>query len=367
MFAEAFDTCGPDVRNATEPPARHALSLLFEELERARWMVRKPEQVLSRLLPLADLLDGTQRTAWLAGLRQTWRGQGWAFSGGLMLDLMRLTAAWDDWPLLHAVGTHYERSRELPGWADALLVEATLRLGSAGEALSRCRARMLRHPYESWAATAHDAVLRWMAFCDTAARPIRGTRLRLEPLGHHHWHDFAAQYGDPAIAELCCLPVFQSEDHWHRWLDACWGYGDQRLYAVIDPDWGFVGSVSLILHDTIGFFYYWIGRDYQGRGIGTAAVRLLLDAAATRHGMRTCYAKVFEHNARSRRALEKLGFAALDFRPAPPDANELFYRLGAAQTRERSVEEMRGLFERMKSDIRIAVPLTIFDAGRRRA
>ena len=47
-------------------------------------------------------------------------------------------------------------------------------------------------------------------------------------------------------------------------------------------EWGFVGSVSLVMHGEVGFFYYWIGRDFQGYGIGPEAVQLLLQAARER-------------------------------------------------------------------------------------
>lgn len=49
---------------------------------------------------------------------------------------------------------------------------------------------------------------------------------------------------------------------------------------------------------------YWFGREFWGRGIATAAVRLFLDVERAR----PLTARVAVHNAGSRRVLEKLGF-----------------------------------------------------------
>ena len=272
--------------------------------------------------------------------------------------LVQLSSTWCDWPLLSTICERLDAAGELPLWAEPLLITAQLRIGLSHTALTRCRAMALLHPQDRWARQMHDALQRWIAFVERTAPAIVGETLRLEPLGHHHVEDFARQYFDPAIAERCCLPTFADDVQWHRWLDQCWGYGNQRLYAVIHPDWGFVGSVSLIIRDDVGFFYYWLGRDFQGYGLGPAAAGLLLEDGQRHFGMHTCYAKVFHDNAASRRALEKLGFDALDFRPAPPNADEMFYRLGPAQSRHGSVEELRALFDRMGSDTRIAVPLS---------
>ena len=53
---------------------------------------------------------------------------------------------------------------------------------------------------------------------------------------------------------------------------------------------------------------YWLGRAYWGQGITTAAIRLLLETARMDLELRTLTAHTFEHNQRSVRVLEKLGF-----------------------------------------------------------
>ncbi len=360
-------TTHSDIRSATDDrcrdvPAAVSLPILLETLESAQWSPRALERWLPDVLAYAAVLAPDARTAWLMGLREAAR-HAWAAPANVSELLVQLAGAWCDWPLLSTLCARLDADEALPVWAEPVLITAQLRLGASHSALTRCRAMALLHPQDRWATDMYDALQRWIAFVDQCAPPIIGEALRLEPLGHHHADDFAYQYFDPAIAERCCLPTFADAAHWHRWLDQCWGYGDQRLYAVIHPEWGFVGSVSLIIRDDIGFFYYWLGPDFQGYGLGPAAAGLLLDDAHRQRSMRTCYAKVFEDNLPSRRALEKLGFEALDFCPTPPSVHEVLYRLGPPQPRQCSVEELRVLFERMGSDTRIAVPMLVCASG----
>ncbi len=355
---EAWQTDNPPSSDRCgDAPVALSLQTLWDTLESAQWSPRALEQWLPEVLARAAALAPDARTAWLTGLREAAR-HAWAAPADVSEMLVQLSSTWCDWPLLSTICERLDAAGELPLWAEPLLITAQLRIGLSHTALTRCRAMALLHPQDRWARQMHDALQRWIAFVERTAPAIVGETLRLEPLGHHHVEDFARQYFDPAIAERCCLPTFADDVQWHRWLDQCWGYGNQRLYAVIHPDWGFVGSVSLIIRDDVGFFYYWLGRDFQGYGLGPAAAGLLLEDGQRHFGMHTCYAKVFHDNAASRRALEKLGFDALDFRPAPPNADEMFYRLGPAQSRHGSVEELRALFDRMGSDTRIAVPLS---------
>lgn len=72
-----------------------------------------------------------------------------------------------------------------------------------------------------------------------------------------------------------------------------------------------VGSVSLknISHSMgYGEIGYGIGACYQGKGIGTAGVRLAVEKIFSESGLRKLIAYVHEENQASRRLLEKLGF-----------------------------------------------------------
>ncbi|SFQ31417.1 GNAT family N-acetyltransferase [Hymenobacter arizonensis] len=88
--------------------------------------------------------------------------------------------------------------------------------------------------------------------------------------------------------------------------------GQRDLHLCIDVAGEAVGSISLLFkHDVnrrsaeIG---YWLGRTHWGRGIATAAVRVLADHGFTHHDLARIYAVVFAHNATSGRVLEKAGF-----------------------------------------------------------
>jgi ribosomal-protein-alanine N-acetyltransferase len=72
-----------------------------------------------------------------------------------------------------------------------------------------------------------------------------------------------------------------------------------------------IGSVSLkniskmMRYGEIG---YMIGEKFQGRGVGTAAVKLALEKIFNETDLRRIFAYVHDENAPSRRLLEKLGF-----------------------------------------------------------
>jgi RimJ/RimL family protein N-acetyltransferase len=343
-----------DARTGFHAVDAEALPASFDALQAAAWSPQAFGARLPDLLGQCASLSACARTPWLAGMRDVAR-RAWALPAGMRDVWTTLLAEWADWPLLLAVAGDPREDDDRPEWVSRLVAIARFRSGDPATAMALCRRALLLRPDAAWAVELHRACGEWQAFLDRVP-PIEDGTLRLEPLGHHHCADVAWQYWDPDIARLCCLPTFRDDEAWHRWLDACWGYGDQRLYAVLHRDWGFVGSVSLTMHGDLGFFYYWIGRDFQGQGLGPAAVRLLLADAFEHRGMTACYAKVFENNAPSRRALARLGFEPLDFRPAPPGDDELLYRLGPPQGRWHSAEALRGLFARMGSDTRVAVP-----------
>jgi len=315
------------------------------------------EACLPEILRLAPSLQANDRFDWQRVLREALRRcRGLAAESADML--IRIAGQWSDWALVLQAYRSTRQRTDLSSVAEALSAQAAFQLGAHDLAEAHWLRRTLSNPDDIDTANAYAHLQAWLGFLRRSP-PIECEGVRLEPLGHHHIGDFAWQYTDPRIAELCCLPTFEDDRKWHQWLDTCWGYGDQRLYAVIHPDWGFVGSVSLIQHGDLGFFYYWIGQDFRGIGLGPAAVHALLEDARSHRGMRTCYAKVFADNLPSRRALRRLGFEPLDFRAVPPDEREVFYRCGEDATREVDVADLRRLFRCIGSEIRIAVPMRV--------
>jgi len=97
-----------------------------------------------------------------------------------------------------------------------------------------------------------------------------------------------------------------------RWLDAQAEFEPPRNLAIAGPA-GLVGGVGVQLTDVPNFAHdgelgYWIGRDFWGLGLATAAVRAFVPWAAAVHGLRRFTARVYAGNQASLRVLEKSGF-----------------------------------------------------------
>lgn len=144
--------------------------------------------------------------------------------------------------------------------------------------------------------------------------------LLLTPLHTYHEKNFFWQYADPNIADFCNLPDFDNDDEedWRQWLLECQQEQTKHLFAVNHREWGFIGSVSLQVFKDVGFFYFWIGTDFQGYGFGPQAVNILLDWGCRYLGLRCCYTRVYKNNTPSKKALEKLNFRPLPFKVVAP-------------------------------------------------
>lgn len=333
--AELFDTC-TDIEAASAGPA-------------------PPRPAAHAALTAPP--DPATRFAHLARLHALWPDQGAQLPPARLKALLARAACWRDWPLVLATGERLQDANGLDTQETLHLIDACRALGKAEQALELASALHVREPDEGRHARLLDALRAWR---DWRARfpsigPACGAaELALEPLAHHHARDFGWQYHDPAIAALCCLPVFIDELDWHYWLAEVWRAGNRLPHAVLHREWGFIGCVSLAVHRDVGFFYYWLGRDFQGRGHGPRAGALLLSLAQQAYGLRCCYAKVYDHNLRSRRGLEKMGFAELGIRGAGEDCNQVFYRRGPAQAHRRIVGELHWLLACMDAQVRPA-------------
>ncbi len=362
--AAASTACRPGMpasaaRDA-EPPRLESLPDLYAQLDGAEWDVRALAPRLPALTRRAGGLAPEHRSAWLAGLHRAWTRQGWAMADNARLALLELAALWGDWPLARAVAQPLAAARKLDAHGSLLLARALHRLGESAPALEHLALGMIAHPRDARFAAAYRSVCRDAAYPAPALEgaDLGDADLRLVPLGHQHQDDFAWQYHDPAIAELCCLPRFEDGDHWHGWLDAVRGYGDQIVYALLHREWGFAGCVSLVLRDGLGFFYYWLGRDFQGHGLGPRGGALLLAHAERHWALRACYARVYASNARSRRGLEKLGFVRLALPIDGDRAPECLYRRGEPLAGRGAVaDEARALFAAMGSRVRVCFPV----------
>lgn len=352
----------PRTTTSTTPrAAEEALPQIWQCLSNQDWPVRQVEAYLPRIVAQASSLSPEWRSRWISALHTLWQRYSWAVDTETCKALLHLSSLWCSWPLAESIGNSLQAADALDTGAALSLLNSCRHLGQHRRALDLAITLQFTRHDESAFSQAYQELLEWFAWrsrwgnidgCDWGDKD-----LLLEPMGHHHLSDFAWQYYDPAIAERCSLPTFQNGDQWYRWLDHIYRGGDQRVDAVIHRQWGFIGSVSLILHGGIGYFYYWLGRDFQGQGYGPRAVALLLAAATERYGLHTCYAKVYDYNSPSRKALEKLGFEDIQVSAAAPDDNEMFYRRGPAADRHRIAEELHWLLAAMASNTRPAILL----------
>ncbi len=176
--------------------------------------------------------------------------------------------------------------------------------------------------------------------------------LQLRPLGIDDLSAFCWQYsGD--IAERCNLPKFDSDEHWLHWLAEASNDPAQQPFAVIHPEWGLIGSVSLEVHGDSGFFYYWLGADFQQHGFGPAAVMTVLSWAEQTLGLRHCFAKVYDHNRPSLRAMQRMGFVPLSCSLAAPHDDERLFYLGAAYQQPWLFDRLQRLFIDMNCDYQL--------------
>lgn len=262
-----------------------------------------------------------------------------------------------DWPaVVHLVernDPHLEHARTAYAYTYALWLQ-----GDAWEALSTLRHSQLRHPRDTRLPSLFDAVRQSIdtnakAFVDIEA--ISNDTLSLDPLGPQHLDDFALQYYDPEIARLCCLPVFRSAEEWLDWLAYESAFGNQFLFAILHENYGFVGSVAIVLHERSSLVYYWVGADFRGERIAGEALSLLLERAAA-WGVESSYAKVFHENEASQRTLIRRGFEPLPIVPVPPHHDEALFRRGPVASLDQICAEIRGVLHAAGSRIVIARP-----------
>jgi RimJ/RimL family protein N-acetyltransferase len=276
-----------------------------------------------------------------------------AFGAGLRRRLWQLAFGCDDWPLAATVSNAMRTFGEASADDEADLGAALWRQGRFDEAVEVTRSTLLAHPHCRRA----DELYVRLRVSSSARCPdlelLRNGELLLEPLGHHHIEDFRWQY-DASVVELCCLPEFGNDAHWHAWLDECRACEGQTLLGIWHRVWGFIGCVSLTVRDGVGFFYYWLGPDYRGHGYAPRAGAMLL-AWAARRGLCACYAKAYAENRSSQIGLAKIGFAALDIPIAcegmPPE--QLFRWPTPA---EDVTEEARALFLSIGADTCVRAP-----------
>ncbi len=180
--------------------------------------------------------------------------------------------------------------------------------------------------------------------------------LRLTPLEAHHLAAFSWQYDDPSIAQRCHLPQFADDQQWLNWLSDCKAEPNKLLYAIIHSEWGFIGSASIEVHNGVGFFYCWLGADFQAQGLAPKTTKLLLSAGTQHLGMTCSYAKIDSDNNASEKVLLKLGYQRLPWLVRSATAqnhhgNEILYYSGPQLSPEQSHQQVKQLILNMDCDL----------------
>lgn len=323
-----------------------------------QYVPSQPKGLHGEMLQQANThgVEPEQRFAFLTKLRQlVFTNQ--AISEQELSNLVQLTHHLCDWQILIDLDKRF--CIENP--ADKQLIAyAYWKLGYWMHACHLLEQLMFKHPSCTQAFHLYDQ-LTYQAQVQKVPRYFNDAicaELSLEPLTTHHSAEFLWQYWDPEIAQLCCLPELHSEFEWLNWFQEQLGFDDQTLQAIYHSEYGFVGVVSLVMHEQTGFIYYWVGRDFQGRGIGSNAAQLMLQMAVDIFGLTDCYAKVFESNTASQKLLVKLGFERLSVNAAPPFESEALYYLGEQTCEKDKVFALAELFEKMGSSTQVDMPLS---------
>lgn len=323
-----------------------------------------PSPARPQVAPLADVLQGrssvlpAQRLTYLLELRHVIQQQP-SLPADELEKILLLANHLCDWSLIKHIGSLY--SSGLQGQQNmSLMAYADWKLGHWEQAYHSLQQQMFQYPNRQEIYLLYLDLLNYadLQGLHRFARPEQAPELSLEPLSEHHCQEFMWQYWDPDIPRLCCLPELYTEQDWFNWLHQQQSFHDQSTFAVLHGQWGFIGVVSLIVHQGVGFFYYWLGKDFRAQGLGTQAASLLLALGTEYFGIDCCYAKVFSHNVSSQKAMGKLGFKPLPFNAASPDESECLYYWGEVKTAKQNAHEMALLFARMSSTTRVDMPLS---------
>lgn len=146
--------------------------------------------------------------------------------------------------------------------------------------------------------------------------------LSLQPMRQMHSADVLYQMRDPSIAAMTGLPDFENIHMVKEWIEECGSFPKPNIaanktqkitLAIIHRELGFVGSVALNIVNSNAFFYFWIGADYQGKGFGPKAMKILIEAAKNKFFTLRFFAAAFFDNYRSINSFLKYGWKVIPY------------------------------------------------------
>jgi RimJ/RimL family protein N-acetyltransferase len=135
---------------------------------------------------------------------------------------------------------------------------------------------------------------------------------------------FFEQQLDPESTRMAAFPAREVwEDFLAHWRTKVLGNAANSKQTIVWND-RVAGNILSWTADDRRLVGYWLGREFWGKGIATAALTEFLDYEHTR----PLHAFVAAHNVGSIRVLEKCGFVRIaDPTPASDGVHEYLYRL----------------------------------------
>jgi len=121
-------------------------------------------------------------------------------------------------------------------------------------------------------------------------------------------------FHDPDIPRFIPLvPVPYGDDDYLAWLEGVdreWEEGDERTFAICDPDDVQIGAVAVRLREggTVG---YWLRSTARGQGLMTEAVRAVVQWARDEGGIRQLFLWTHPDNHASQAVAERAGFVRI--------------------------------------------------------
>lgn len=203
--------------------------------------------------------------------------------------------------------------------------------GGVANAVELLAQALAREPEHTHALVLQDSLqqrlARWRQNAWYLPQHASADILHLEPLGHEHAPALLYQYRDRQIGIMTRLPELDTEQQVQDWISEQEQDQGRASFAVMHEYWGLVGVVSIHCAGDAGYFYFWIGSDFQDQGLGQQAAQLLF-GLMVQQGVKNIFTSAYEDNLRSMHALTKLGFGKLEIKAKEPDENLVFFHLG---------------------------------------
>ncbi|MCF6440863.1 GNAT family N-acetyltransferase [Pseudoalteromonas luteoviolacea] len=177
---------------------------------------------------------------------------------------------------------------------------------------------------------------------------LENRALKLLPLGEHQLVEFYTQYSNQNIAErlrsIKLESLEQLKQLWPTW-QAQGDSAQKAHFAMVHGEFGLVGGVVFDFYDIddasrvdssektknrYAHLSFWVGEDYQHKGLGTLGVNLAIEQIRSiAHKLNITYIKTSAwcHNIPSRKILKKEGFIELPDAQGIGVEKEVFYEL----------------------------------------